>query len=185
VTNNETTDVLDALRAERRDSLDRLFPIVYDQLHAIAHRHLRRRSPGATLSTTALVHEAYVKLVDQSRAEWRDRAHFFALASLAMRHVLINRARARGALKREGAHVRVTLDQDALATSNDPELLIDIDNAINRLAEIAPRLARVVECRFYGGLSWDEIAEVLGVTVRTVERDWQKAAALLKLELVS
>jgi RNA polymerase sigma factor (TIGR02999 family) len=175
-----TISVVDELRANRRDSLDRLLPIVYEELRGIAHRHLQRNSPAASLSTTALVHETYVKLVDQSRAGWQDRGHFFALASVAMRHVLINHARARCAQKREGGYVQVTLDSNVADPRADPELLIDIDNALTRLSTMAPRLGRVVELRFYGGLTPPEIAEVLGVTVRTVERDWQKASLLLQ-----
>lgn len=133
--------------------------------------------------TTALVHEAYIKLVDQSSAQWGDRAHFLALASVAMRHVLIDRAKARVALKRGGVRRQVTLDEGVIAVEDQAESLLDIDEALDRLAVIQPRLARVVECRFYGGLSEEEIAEALGVTVRTVERDWAKARMLLRAAL--
>jgi RNA polymerase sigma factor (TIGR02999 family) len=126
-----------------------------------------------------LVHEAYLKLVDQANARWRDRAHFIALASVAMRHVLIDRARARAALKHGGARRQVTLDDDAVAVDDQAESLLEIDDALVKLAAAAPRLARVVECRFYGGLTHEEIAEALGVTVRTVERDWAKARMFL------
>jgi RNA polymerase sigma factor (TIGR02999 family) len=178
------TEALDDLRGGGRDALDRLLPVVYDELRAIAHRHLAR-DPGGTLVTTALVHEAYLKLVDQSNAQWRDRAHFFALASVAMRHILINRARERASLKRGGVRQRITLDEEAIAVDDQAESLLEIDEALTRLAEVSPRLARVVECRFYGGLSEEEIAEVLGVTVRTVERDWTKARLLLRRALAS
>jgi RNA polymerase sigma factor (TIGR02999 family) len=158
---------------------------VYDELRAIAHRRLAARKSNGTLVTTGLVHEAYLKLVDQSSAEWRDRAHFLALASVAMRHVLIDRAKGRTALKRGGVRRRVTLD-DAIASVDDQaESLLEIDDALDRLARIEPRLARVVECRFYGGLTEEEIAEALGVTVRTVERDWAKARMLLRHALGS
>jgi RNA polymerase sigma factor (TIGR02999 family) len=176
-------EVLDELRSGRREALDRLLPVVYAELRAIAHRHLAGRTPGGTLVTTALVHEAYLKLVDQSKAEWRDRAHFLALASVAMRHVLIDRARERSALKRGGERQRITLDEDVAAIESDAESLLEIDEALDRLAALEPRLARVVECRFYGGLSEEEIAEALGVTVRTVERDWAKARMLLRHDL--
>lgn len=178
-------DVLGELRSGRRESLDALLPVVYDELRVIAHRQLgaRGRAGGGTLATTALVHEAYLKLVDQSRAGWRDRAHFLALASVAMRHVLTDRARARVALKRGGEQRPVTLDEHAVARDDDPETLLEIDDALQRLAALDPRLARVVECRFFGGLSEDEIAAALGVTVRTVQRDWAKARMLLRRAL--
>ena len=178
------SEVLQELRSGRRDSLDRLLPQVYDELRAIAHRHLAR-DPGGTLVTTALVHEAYLKLVDQTNAQWRDRAHFCALASVAMRHVLINRAKARASLKRGGVRRLVSLDEEAIAIDDQAESLLAIDDALNKLAEVSPRLARVVECRFYGGLTEEEIAEALGVTVRTVERDWMKARILLRRALGS
>jgi len=173
------TEVLKDLRTTHREALDGLLPVVYHELRAIAHRHLAALPPGNTLVTTALVHEAYLKLVDQSHAEWRDRAHFFALASIAMRHVLINQAKARVALKRGGVRRRITLDEQVIAIDDHAESLLEIDDALQRLAEIEPRLARVVECRFYGGLNEEEIAEALSVTVRTVERDWAKARMLL------
>lgn len=178
-------EVLEALRSGRRDSLDRVLPIVYEELRAIAHRHLARRGHGDTLVTTALVHEAYLKLVDASRAQWRDRAHFFALASVAMRQVLIDRAKARTALKRGGVRRKITLEDDAIAIDDQAESLLEIDDALNQLAAVSPRLARIVECRFYGGLSAEEIAEALGITVRTVERDWAKARMLLRHVLAS
>lgn len=179
------SDVLEDLRSGRREALDRLVPVVYRELRAIARRHLAGHAAGNTLVTTALVHEAYLKLVDQSNAEWRDRAHFLALASVAMRHVLIDRAKARSAVKRGGIRRRITLDDAALAVDSHAESLLEIDDALDRLAEVDPRLARVVECRFYGGMSEEEIAEALGVTVRTVERDWAKARMLLRRTLAS
>jgi RNA polymerase sigma factor (TIGR02999 family) len=177
-------DVLETLRTGGQDALDRIFPVVYEELRAIAPRHVAARKNG-TLVTTELVHEAYLKLVDQSRAQWRDRAHFFALASAAMRHVLVDRARARLTRKRGGARRQITLDDEMLAVDNDAESLLAIDDALNRLAELDPRLARVVECRFYGGLSEEEIAEALGVTERTVQRLWSKARMVLSRSLAS
>jgi RNA polymerase sigma factor (TIGR02999 family) len=155
-------------------------PVVYEQLRVIARHQRAMRGAGGTLSTTGLVHEAYLKLVDQSRLAWRDRAHFFALASVAMRHVLVDRARARLMQKREGALQRVTLDDEQVAGDDQPGLLLDINDAVDRLAAVEPRLARVVECRFFGGLSEEETAEALGVTARTVQRDWAKARMLLR-----
>jgi RNA polymerase sigma factor (TIGR02999 family) len=182
------TDVLSELRTGRHQSLDRLVPLVYDELRAIAHRELAARRHGArggTLSTTALVHEAYLKLVDQSRAGWRDRAHFLALASLAMRHVLVDRAKARARLKRGGGQWHLSLDEEEIGVDDQPEALLQLDEALDRLAALEPRLARVVECRFFGGLTEEEIAAALGVTLRTVQRDWAKARMLLQRVLAS
>lgn len=179
------TEVLHELRSGRPGSLDRLLPLVYEELRQIAHRHLIGRGQDDTLVTTALVHEAYLKLVDQSQAQWKDRAHFFAVASLAMRHVIVDRARARASVKRGGKRRQVTLDEETIAVDDQAESLLEIDDALTRLAELSPRLARIVECRFYGGLSEEEIAEALGVTVRTVQREWAKARMLLRRVLAS
>ena len=173
-------EMLEELRSGRREALDRILPLVYHELRAIAHRRLAAPEAGTTLVTTGLVHEAYLKLVDQSNAEWRDRAHVLAIASVAMRHVLIDRAKARTRLKRGGIRRRVTLDDDIDSVEDQAESLLEIDDALDRLAQIEPRLVHVVECRFYGGLTEEEIAEALGVTVRTVERDWRKARMLLR-----
>ena len=177
------TEFLTELRSGRRDTLDRLMPVVYEQLRVIARRQLAVREPGATLSTTGLVHEAYLKLVDQSRVAFGDRAHFFALASVAMRHVLVDRARARLTQKREGNLQRVTLDKVQIADDSEPESLLELNDAVAKLSEVEPRLGKVVECRFFGGLSEEETAEALGVTTRTVQRDWAKARMLLRRAL--
>jgi RNA polymerase sigma factor (TIGR02999 family) len=174
-------DVLSELRSDRRESLDRIVPLVYSELRAIAHRQLRAR--GGTLDTTGLVHEAYLKLVDQSRANWRDRSHFLALAAVAMRHVLVDRAKARASLKRGGGRIHVTLDEGSIGVDDQPEALLQLDEAMTRLAVLEPRLARVVECRFFGSMTEEEIAHALDITVRTVQRDWAKARMLLRAEL--
>ena len=153
------TDVLTELRTGGRESLDRLLPRVYQELRAIAHRRLVGRDRGRTLSTTALVHEAYLKLVD--------------------------RARARVALKRGGEGKRLTLDEEEIGVDDQPRVLLELNESLDHLAQVEPRLARVVECRFFGGLTEEEIAEALGVTVRTVERDWAKARMLLRRALSS
>lgn len=176
--------VLSVLRSGSRESLDRLVPHLYEELRAIAHRQIARRSDGVTLETTGLVHEAYLRVVEQSRGA-HDRAHLLALASLAMRHVLVDRARARGRLKRGGDCGRITFDEDRIVADDQPEVLLQLDAALVWLAGLDPRLARVVECRFFGGLTEEEIAEALGVTVRTVQRDWAKARMLLRRELES
>ena len=178
-----SVDVVAELRSGRREALDTIVPLVYGELRRIAHRQLAARAPGATLQTTGLVHEAYLKLVDQSRARWSDRAHFLAVASLAMRHVLVDRAKARGRLKRGGGQGRITFDEDRIAVDDRPETLLELDEALTRLAELEPRLARVVECRFFGGLSEEETARALDVTARTVQRDWAKARMLLRRAL--
>jgi len=177
------TDVLNELRAGRQESLDRVMLIVYQHLRVIACRQLAMRQGGGTLSPTGLVHEAYLKLVDQSAVTWKDRAHFFALASVAMRHVLVDRAKARFARKREGALQRVSLDGEPIAGDDQAEAMLDINDALDRLAAVEPRLAQVVECRFFGGLTDEETAETLGVTARTVQRDWAKARMLLRRAL--
>src|SRR5690242_4634531 len=174
------SDLLADLRSGDREALDRITVLVYDELREIAHRHRGARQGPSTLATTALVHEAYLKLVDQSRARWNDRAHFLALAAVAMRHILADRAKARMAAKRGGKQAPVTLDEEMIASEDQPGALLQIDEAIDRLAKIDARLSRVVEYRFFGGLTHEEIAEVLGVTVRTVERDWVKARMLLR-----
>jgi RNA polymerase sigma factor (TIGR02999 family) len=175
--------VPEPLRSPRHAVLDRLLPAVYDELRAIAHNHLAQHGHGESLSTTGLVHEAYLKLVDQSRSDWRDRAHFFALTSVAMRHVLLNRARSRATLKRGGVRGQITLDEEVIAVDDCADTLLALDDALERLSAVEPRLAKVVECRFFGGLSEKEIAEALGVTERTVERDWIKARMLLRRAL--
>ena len=180
-------DVLTTLRSGEPESLDRLVAALYDELRLIAHRHLaKHRRPEdrqPTLATTALVNEVYLKLVDQSQAEWSDRAHFLALAAVAMRHILIDRAKARLAQKRGGPGGAVTLEEEAIAADDSPEALLGVNDALDRLAQIDARLARVVECRFFGGLTEEETADALGVTRRTIQRDWAKAKMLLRRAL--
>ena len=179
------TDVLTELRSDTQKALDQVVALAYQELRAIAHRRLAARGRGGTLSTTALVHEAYLKLVDQSRAGWQDLAHFLALASLAMRHVLVDRARERSALKRSGSRRQITLDDEVLAVEDQSDVVLQLDEALDRLATLEPRLARVVECRFFGGLTEEETAAALGVTTSTVQRDWVKARVLLRRVLES
>jgi len=178
-------DVLTELRSRAQHSLDQVVALTYQELRAIAHRRLAARGPGGTLSTTGLVHEAYLKLVDQSRAGWQDLAHFRALASLAMRHVLVDRARERSALKRGGVRQQITLDDEVTALEDQAEMLLQLNDALERLATVDPRLGRVVDCRFFGGLTEQETAEALGLTTRTVQRDWVKARVLLRRLLES
>ena len=181
-----SNEVLAALRSGHRESLDSLVALLYNELRVIAHRHLAKRGQGNarqnSLATTALVNEAYLKLVDQTQAGWSDRGHFLALAAVAMRHILIDRAKARVAQKRGGGQAAITLEEEAIA-ADSPEALLDINEALDRLAEIDVRLSQVVECRFFGGLSEADTAEALGVTTRTVQRDWAKARMLLRRAL--
>lgn len=163
-----------------REALNRLVPLVYNELRQIAHRHLSARRDGATLNTSELVNEAYLKLVDQSPSQWSDRGHFLALATLAMRHILTDRAKARMSLKRGGDRCRITLDENTISADDAPDALLQITDALDRVAAIDARLARIVEYRFFGGLSNEEIAEALGINERTVERDWIKARMLLR-----
>jgi RNA polymerase sigma factor (TIGR02999 family) len=166
------------------DALNQLFPLVYEELRRIARNRLRAERPGHTLGTTALVHETYLRLVDQTRVEWRNRAHFYAIASRAMRRILINYALARRAGKRGGDADHIALE-DAGIVLDDRQLdeIIGIDIALDRLKDFNQRGADVVVYRFFGGLSYDEIAEVMGTSAITVRRAWNSARAWLRREL--
>jgi RNA polymerase sigma factor (TIGR02999 family) len=177
-TDGDVTALLRALRNGDRDALDRLFPLVYAELHQRAHYQLSRRKPGETLSTTALVHEAYLKFAGSGEQAYNDRFHFFAVASRAMRQILIDYARHVSAGKRDGGQ-RVSLDPEMLPNPAQADELIALDEALTQLASLDERLAKTVELRFFGGLSVEDTAEVLGVSPRTVKRDWRKARAIL------
>ncbi len=165
-------------------SLDELLPKVYAELQQLARRRLRDERAGHTLDTTALVHEAYLRLKPLDEGQWRDRAHFFALASKVMRNVLVDYARRRSADKRGGAQTSITLDPDRHAIEPRLPEFLAVNDALDQLAALDPRLVQVVECRFFGGLSGPETAEALGTSLRTVERDWTRARAYLQ-ELLS
>ena len=184
------TELLVDLRRGAPGAMEQLMSVVYDDLSRIAHRHLRIESAGHTLSTTALVHEAYLRLVDQTRAQWMDRAQFLGIAAQVMRRVLVDHARRHRAGRRGGPQLqRVPLemlesaDAGAAAAGERADVLMALDDALLTLGRLAPRQARVVECRFFGGLTEDETASVLGVTARTVARDWVKARGWLMQEL--
>jgi RNA polymerase sigma factor (TIGR02999 family) len=179
---DDITDLLLLLREGDLAALDRLMPLVYDQLHRIAHRYLQGERPGHTLGTTGLVHETYLKLVDQTRVRWRDRSHFYRVASWAMRRILVDYARRHRALRRGGGLERALLTDDVALASREDRLLA-LDEALERLAEASPRLCQVVECRYFGCLTEEETAEALGTSLRTVQRDWVKARGWLSLEL--
>jgi RNA polymerase sigma-70 factor (ECF subfamily) len=166
-----------------RSALDRLIPLVERELHQLAHRYLSRERPGHTLQTTALVNEAYLRLVDQRRARFESRTHFFAIAARIMRRILVNHARDRAAEKRGGGVRKVSLDDAAVLSDERAEELVALDEALDTLAELDGRKARVVELRYFGGLSVEETAEVLRVHPNTVTREWGQAKAFLHREL--
>jgi RNA polymerase sigma factor (TIGR02999 family) len=178
----QITDLLLQIRGGNPEAMDRLLPLVYQELRRIAHRQLQGQRPDHTLGTTGLVHEAYLKLVDQTRIDWKDRGHFFRAAAGAMRRLLVDYARGYRALRRGGGLQRISLDDD-VAVVEQGEMLVALDEALDRLAGLNARLSQVVECRFFGGLTEQETAEALGVTTRTVERDWVKARGWLYREL--
>lgn len=173
------TRLLLAWRAGDADASDQLFDHVYDELHRIAHRQLGRERPGHTLNTTGLVHESYLRLIDQTRVQWVDRGHFLAVATLAMRRILVDYARRYRSDKRDGALIRLSLDDAMPSVEQRADMLLAVDQALHSLAEVDERMSKVVECRFFGGLTDDETADVLGVTARTVRRDWTKAKGWL------
>jgi len=183
VRSGDVTKWLHAWRAGDTQAGDLLMRVLYRELHDMARRRRRAERPGMTLQTTALVHETYLRLVDQRRVEWRDRGHFLALAATMMRRVLVDRARARRAGKRGSGEQAITLTDAASAGVNSADQVLDVDRALERLTAAYPRPARVVEMRFFGGLELEEIGAVLGITERTVKRDWAFARAWLTREL--
>jgi len=184
-TQRPITDLLLDIGAGRTEAIDQLFPLVYDELHRIAHRVGSSERTDHTLGTTGLVHETYLRMVDQTRVRIQDRKHFFSLAARAMRHVLVDYARRRRALKRGGNQEPLRLDEGVPAIDERAETLCALDEALTRLAVLDPRLAQVVECRFFGGLTEEETADVVGTTSRTVRRDWTKAKGWLYRELTA
>lgn len=165
------------------DAVDRLMPLVYDELRRLAHLHLRKERSGHTLNTTALVHEAFLNLVDQDHVPWQNRSHFYAIASRVMRRVLIWYARKRNRLKRGGGVPNLPLDEVVLVSDDRVEELLALDQALVKLEAMDERMCRVVECRYFGGLTIVETAEVLSVSPATVKLDWKAAKAWLLREL--
>ncbi len=187
-TDQEITEALVALRERAPGALDRLMPLVYDQLRQVAHRQLGAEPTGHTLSTTALVHEAYLKLVDQTRAQWQDRGHFFAIAARAMRRILVDYARRHRAARRGGLPggtrpKPISLDDVELPVAERAEALLALDEALDRLGRVDARLSQVVECRFFAGLTEAETATALAISQRTVAREWALAKGWLYQEL--
>ena len=178
----EITGLLRAWEAGDREALNRLMPVVYEELRRAARNYMRHERAGHTLQSTALVNEVYLRLIDINSVRWQDRAHFFAVAASLMRRILLDAARARLAGKRGGGDLRITLHEDLVASSEASDL-IAIDHAMEALSKIDPRKARVVEMRFFGGLSVDEMAQVLKISPQSVKRDWKLARAWLLKEL--
>ena len=168
----------------RHDALDHLVPLVYEDLRRMAAGHMRREPPGHALQPTALVHEAYVRLIDQKQVKWRNRAHFFGVAAGMMRRILVDQARARRADKRGGKWERVTLAGDEVAVDDpDPIDVLTLHDALERLAAFDPQQARIVELRYFGGLTIEEAAEVVGISPASVVREWTIAKAWLRANL--
>jgi len=177
------TDLLVAHRRGDDGAFERLVPLVYDDLRRIAHHQLARHKRDHVLDTTALVHEAYLKLVDQTQVEASDRTHFLAIAARVMRQVIVDYARTVQAAKRGGGQRPVSLDRLQVGADGQADFLLAIDEALKKLSEASTRLGRVFECRYFGGLTEQETADVLGVPLRTVQRDWMKSKAWLRREL--
>jgi len=179
----EVSLLLQAWRGGDQEALDRLIPLVHRELHRLAHIYMTRERVDHTLQTTALVNEAYLRLVDANTVDWQDRAHFFAIAANLMRRILVDFARSRGYRKRGGDRKEVSLDEALLVSPDADPDLVKIDDALQALAEFDPRKAKVVELRFFGGLDLDETAEVLKVSRDTVKRDWRLARVWMYSEM--
>jgi len=177
---NDVTQLLVAWGNGDENARDQLMPLVYTELHRLAHRHIKKERPGHTLQTSALVNEAFVRLVDQRDVNWQSRAHFFGIAAQMMRRILVDYARSRGYAKRGGNAQRVSLNEEMMITLQRSADVISVDEALTELATIDERKSRVVELKFFGGLSIEETAEVLGVSPGTVMRDWTLAKAWLR-----
>jgi RNA polymerase sigma-70 factor, ECF subfamily len=177
------TQLLIAWNLGDQDALAQLTPLVYGELHRLAHRYLAGERCGHVLQTTALVNEAFVRLIDWRRVEWQNRAHFFGVSATLMRHILVQFAREQQAAKRGGRAVQISLSEAASVTALGNPDLVKLDDALNALEKLDPRQARTVELRFFVGLSLEEVAEVLSVSISTVRRDWRMAQAWLHQQL--
>lgn len=180
---HEITRLLLAWSNGDREALDRLAPLVYNELRRLAKSYMRKERAGHTLQTTALIHEAYLRLIDAGQVEWRNRAHFFGVAARAMRQILVEMARERGCQKRGGGAQQVALDEAMTIDAGLDEDLVSLDEALGALAQFDARKAQVVEMRFFGGLTEEEIAAALGVSPETVRRDWRLARSWLRRKL--
>src|SRR6266704_3252609 len=178
-TRQEVTQLLGDWSSGDERALEKLFPLVQPELHRLAHHYMSRERAGHTLQTTAILNEAYLRLVDDTKLVWQGRSHFIAAAAQLMRRIMVDHARERQALKRGGGAIRVTLDEAALVTETRSEELLALDEALDNLAAQDPRMSKIVEMRYFGGLSTEEIAEVLKIHPNTVMRDWSAAKAWL------
>lgn len=176
---HQVTELLDAWSHGDKDALDKLMPLVYEELRRLARQHMRRERAGHTLQTTALVNEAYLKLVKQRRAQWQNRAQFFGVAAQLMRRILVDHARSRHRLKREAEAHKISLDEAATVSQEQSTDLLAVHEALKKLETLNERMGRIVELRFFGGLSTKEAAEVLRVSPATVKRDWTFAKAFM------
>jgi RNA polymerase sigma factor (TIGR02999 family) len=179
----EVTALLRRWRDGEEAALNKLTPLVYDELHRLAHKYIRRERPGHTLQTTALVNEAYVRLVDQNSVDWQNRAHFFGVAAQVMRHILVDYARQQTAVKRGGGVERFNLDEGLIVSKESAAELVALDEALKALSNLYPRRSKVVELRYFGGLNNKEASEILNVSETTIERDWRFARAWLFREM--
>ena len=182
---SEVTRLLRQLDTGDRSEVDQLFAAVYKKLRNLAGHFFQTEPKGNTLQPTALVHEAYMKLVDQTQVDWQGRTHFFAVAAQAMRRILVDHARRRGATKRGGNRHRIALDDNLVIESNHDEDLLALENALTRLTKLDPRQAQMIELRFFGGLSVAEVAKVMGISTRSVEQEWTMVRAWLRRELTA
>lgn len=183
--NNEVTQLLANLRSGENQAHDQLFPIVYNELRKIAANYMRRERNDHTLQATALVHEAYMQLVDQTRVTWQSRAHFFGVAAQLMRRILVDHARTQNALKRGGDAQKISLDDSVGLAAGPPVAFDELDEALNRLQELDPNQAKIIELRFFGGLTVEEVSEVIGSSTATIEREWRMAKAWLHNQLTA
>jgi RNA polymerase sigma factor (TIGR02999 family) len=184
-TPGDVTNLLLDWNGGNRDALDALLPLVYRELRQMARRYMLSENRGHTLEPTALVHEAYLRLIDQNRVTWQNRAHFFGVAAQIIRRLLVDHARARHRLKRGGAELKVTLTENINVPEQESVNLVVLDDALNNLAELDPQQSRIVELRFFGGLSIEETAAALDISPATVKRDWAMARAWLFREIAS
>jgi RNA polymerase sigma factor (TIGR02999 family) len=182
---DEVTQLLQDWGRGDRESLEKLVPLIYSELRRIAHNCLYRERPGHTLQTTALVHEAYLKLIDQKDTRWQNRAHFFAIAAQAMRRILVDNARRHTAIKRGGTAENLPLDEAARVSLEPDPILLPLNEALNELAEIDPQQSQIVELRYFGGLTIEETAEVMKLSQDKVKVEWSMARAWLRQELSS
>jgi RNA polymerase sigma factor (TIGR02999 family) len=184
-TRQEVTQLLGEWSGGDEGALEKLIPLVQPELHRLAHHYMSRERAGHTLQTTALLNEAYLQLTDKTQPRWQNRTHFMAVAAQLMRRIMVDHARARHALKRGAGAIRVTLDETALVTEERAEELLALDEALEKLAEFDRRRCEIVEMRYFGGLTVEEIADVLKVHPNTVMRDWRAAKAWLYAELTT